>query len=217
MNSQKPSVKKVILDLCGGTGSWSKPYKDAGYDVLVITLPEYDVTKWREYPELVDLVESGKVYGVLAAPPCTQFSFARSTGKTMRDLKAGTAIVKAVLEIIWECQFKLKSNNAKETPLKFWALENPYGLMRRFLGHPVTIFNPWMWGDMYQKKTCLWGYFTTPKPRITQYKTTKFDKLHMRDLPKLPEGYFSPVENKRQSMRAITPQGFAKAFYEANK
>lgn len=30
---------KIILDLCGGTGSWSKPYKDAGYDVRVITLP----------------------------------------------------------------------------------------------------------------------------------------------------------------------------------
>lgn len=35
--------KKIILDLCGGTGSWSKPYKDAGYDVRIITLPEHDV------------------------------------------------------------------------------------------------------------------------------------------------------------------------------
>lgn len=34
---------KIILDLCGGTGSWSKPYKDAGYDVKVITLPDNDV------------------------------------------------------------------------------------------------------------------------------------------------------------------------------
>lgn len=24
---------KIILDLCGGTGSWSRPYKEAGYDV----------------------------------------------------------------------------------------------------------------------------------------------------------------------------------------
>lgn len=30
---------KIILDLCGGTGSWSKPYRDAGYDVRLITLP----------------------------------------------------------------------------------------------------------------------------------------------------------------------------------
>ena len=31
---------KIILDLCGGTGSWSKPYKEAGYDVttpLIVT------------------------------------------------------------------------------------------------------------------------------------------------------------------------------------
>lgn len=34
---------KIILDLCGGTGAWSKPYKLAGYDVRVITAPEYDV------------------------------------------------------------------------------------------------------------------------------------------------------------------------------
>lgn len=27
---------KIILDLCGGTGAWSKPYSDAGYDVRVL-------------------------------------------------------------------------------------------------------------------------------------------------------------------------------------
>ena len=26
----------VILDLCGGTGSWSRPYRDAGYDVRIV-------------------------------------------------------------------------------------------------------------------------------------------------------------------------------------
>ena len=55
---------KVILDLCGGTGSWSKPYKDNGYDVRVITLPDYDVTTFEPPKD---------VYGILAAPPCTMF------------------------------------------------------------------------------------------------------------------------------------------------
>ena len=36
---------KIILDLCGGTGAWSKPYKDAGYEVHVLTLPECDITR----------------------------------------------------------------------------------------------------------------------------------------------------------------------------
>lgn len=35
--------RRIILDLCGGTGSWSKPYQEAEYDVRIITLPDYDV------------------------------------------------------------------------------------------------------------------------------------------------------------------------------
>jgi hypothetical protein len=56
---------KIILDLCGGTGSWSKPYRNNGYDVRVITLPDYDVFDYQP-PE--------NVYGILAAPTCTHFS-----------------------------------------------------------------------------------------------------------------------------------------------
>ena len=77
---------KIILDLCGGTGSWSEPYRKAGYTVIVATLPDYDVTKWREYKnDLAPLVLMGKVYGILAAPPCVMFSRARTTAKTARD------------------------------------------------------------------------------------------------------------------------------------
>ncbi len=61
---------KIILDLCGGTGSWSRYYKAAGYDVRVITLPEYDVLTY---------VPPDNVYGILAAPPApsSQSSTAR--------------------------------------------------------------------------------------------------------------------------------------------
>ncbi|MFH1231142.1 MAG: hypothetical protein V1709_06555, partial [Planctomycetota bacterium] len=51
---------KIILDLCGGTGSWSRPYLEAGYNVYNITLPEYDVRLWKGYIGL-------KVHGILAA------------------------------------------------------------------------------------------------------------------------------------------------------
>ncbi len=51
---------KIILDLCGGSGSWSKAYAAAGYDVRNITLPAYDVLTY-EPPD--------NVYGILAAPP----------------------------------------------------------------------------------------------------------------------------------------------------
>lgn len=60
--------KKIILDLCGGTGSWSSPYKEAGYDVRIVTLPEHDVCTYKP-PD--------NVYGVLAATPCDEFSIAK--------------------------------------------------------------------------------------------------------------------------------------------
>ena len=34
---------KLILDLCGGTGSWSKPYKENGYNVQIV-----DFNEWGE-------------------------------------------------------------------------------------------------------------------------------------------------------------------------
>lgn len=90
---------KIILDLCGGTGAWSKPYKDAGYDVRVITLPEYNVVTYRP-PK--------NVYGILAAPPCTMFSLARTTAKKPRDFAEGLVIVEACLNIIWQCRIENK-------------------------------------------------------------------------------------------------------------
>ena len=35
---------KIVLDLCGGTGAWSKPYEEE-YIVIIITLPFYDLLK----------------------------------------------------------------------------------------------------------------------------------------------------------------------------
>lgn len=67
---------KIILDLCGGTGSWSKPYFEAGYNVINITLPEHDV---RDY------IPPDNIYGILAAPPCTMFSLARTRANLLRQ------------------------------------------------------------------------------------------------------------------------------------
>lgn len=55
-------MSKIILDLCGGTGSWSKPYRDAGYDVRVITLPRYNlfdtVERERERERFSSIIET---------------------------------------------------------------------------------------------------------------------------------------------------------------
>jgi hypothetical protein len=212
--------KKIILDLCGGTGAWSKPYKEAGFEVINVTLPEFDVTSWGGYLDLVNVINSGNVYGIFAAPPCTQFSFARTKAKKPRDLWEGMGVVKACLDIIWTCQRKIKSDQQKLSPLKFWALENPYwGMLRWFMGKPAFDFNPYDFGDRYQKHTALWGNFNEPKKnpiQLTKEEKYKFGR-HSQSVPELPEGYKWGDLNKRAAARAITPPKFAQAFYEANK
>ena len=208
-------MKKIILDLCGGTGAWSNPYKNAGYDVRLITLPNNDVRIYKP-PE--------NVYGILAAPPCTMFSFARTKAKKPRDLAEGFEIVRACLNIIWSCMEIQQDTKYKTLPLKFWALENPNGMLKYFLGKPAFEFDPYDFGDQYQKNTNLWGWFNEPKK--TPVKLTKKQKeLHKTNSQPLPK--FDYMKSKdihpeafgkltRQERRAITPAGFAKAFYKEN-
>jgi hypothetical protein len=191
------STDKIILDLCGGTGAWSRPYEEAGYDVQLITLPEYDVRLYAP-PE--------GVYGILAAPPCTEFSFAKhfhGKGEYTHDFLKGLEIVSACMRIILTAQ------------PKFWVLENPaHGYLKRWLGEPAMVFDPWEYGDNWQKATALWGEFTHP-PKFVKEKPegiVKFSMLKSREI--YPE-YYGILP--RQIRRAITPPGFAKAFYEANK
>lgn len=218
---------KIILDLCGGTGSWSKPYKEAGYDVRIITLPEYDIHMTKKIPHPVGRllqflgpelnllnVWAKDVYGILAAPPpCTEFSLAK--GNRPRNLEAAMETVRVCLEIIWYCRF---TEN-----LKFWAMENPVGLLRQFLGKPAYTFEQWQFKDDGIKPTDLWGYFREPTPTVQErpeHLVLKYKDQHSHGrrmaVPKCPEEY-RHMNLTRAEIRAITPVGFARAFFKANQ
>jgi hypothetical protein len=200
---------KIILDLCGGSGSWSKPYKDAGYDVRLVTLPESDV---RTY------IPPKKVYGILAAPPCTEFSIAKNH-KIVRDIDGGMEIVDACLRIIKSCN------------PKFWAIENPIGVLSKFIGKAQYSFQPYEFGDAWTKRTMLWGNFNPPIKQYKKYTDLKpIDGLYIRPGRNTPSIAFNHLSHKKfikqldyfdavddASFRAITPPGFARAFMEANK
>ncbi len=136
-------MSKIILDLCGGTGAWSKPYSDAGYDVRLVTLPD-DVRLYQP---------PSSVHGILAAPPCTHLAGSGArwwAEKGVGALLDGLSIVDACLRIVTVCE-----------PV-WWCLENPVGRLVHYIGKPVMYFHPYEYGDFYQKKTCLWGKFNKP-------------------------------------------------------
>lgn len=215
---------KILLDLCGGTGSWSKPYKDAGYTVHVITLPKYDLMKTtftddkiffsNEKGEINLSVRKCNVYGILAAPTCTMFSMARTVAKTPRDLKGAMELVSMCLRIIWECQYSGKR-------LSFWALENPKARLRWFMGMPVLAFNPYDFGDPHRKPTDIWGNFNSDlkrSPVALDENQRKQSQQNSQEMAPLPSDYVLPDNfSRRAAQRSITPKGFAHAFFKANK
>jgi len=201
-------TKKIILDLCGGTGSWSKPYKDNGYKVIIADLKsDIDITKEMTK----DILVKKKPYGILAAPPCPMFSFCRTNAKKPRDLDGAMEVVASCLDIIWRCQSNIKSDTQKKSPLQFWALENPNGMLKWFTGNPPFEFNPYDFGDNYKKNTNLWGCFNEPTKDPIECTMPKFDKLLTKEIH---GDYYGKLN--RTERRAITPTGFAKAFFEAN-
>jgi hypothetical protein len=179
LGSDCPIALRVVLDLCAGSGAWSEPYRRKGYRVVRVTLPDDDVRVFVPPP--------AEVWGVLAAPPCNEFSRAR---RTPGDHVVGMETVAACIRVVVQAR------------PRWWALENPWhGDLARYLGPPDWTFNPWQFGDRWTKPTALWGEFTPPSSLVTTRPTGPMP---------------SAMDRRNAAERAITPPGFAAAFCDAN-
>lgn len=180
----------IVLDLCSGSGSWSRPYAAAGYDVIRVDVREkqpLDVRSW---------LPPSPVRGVLAAPPCTEFSLAKN-GQP-RDLGKGLETVIGCLRVI-----------ALAQP-EWWALENPVGLLGHWLGAPRCTFQPTDFGDAWTKRTAVWGSFALPAPGAPCEPRWKRPPCARADNTR------PGAPCRHAECWSVTPPGFARAFYAAN-
>jgi hypothetical protein len=191
----------TILSLCDYSGVWSKPYKDAGYYIMQIDIKRGDDVRLLSYP--------GEVYGIIAAPPCTHFC---SSGARWWKDKGQSALLEG-LEIVDAClRFVAVCNPV------FWALENPVGRLVHYIGPPAMKFDPWEFGDPYTKKTCLWGKFNIPKRTPCEPISGIAEDGHNNPRKRFPSKmHLLPPTADRSTLRSMTPEGFAKAFFEANR
>ena len=195
-------MSKIILSLCDYTGNWSKPYKDAGYDVRTFDLqhnPDHDIRLIKKINE--------PIYGILCAPPCTAFALSGAQYWPKKDKDGSTleglSIVDACLRIV-----------LVHKP-RFWVLENPVGRLKDYIGDYCYTFHPYEFAgytnsddDRYTKKTLLWGNFNPPikKPLEPLKTSAQGSKIQI----------VGGKSKNRQNFRSATPLGFALAFYQAN-
>lgn len=196
--------------MCADTGSDSKPYKDAGYNVILVG-SEIGVENFTPPSD---------VYGVFANPVCTEFSTARSNGKA-RNPEAGLFLVK-------ECQRIIEQANPH-----FWVIENPAtGVLKHYLGTPTYEYEPWWYGSPWTKRTALWGKFNIPErvyhkwddvPKLEGlYQRPGRGKpslacMHKSHYRKIPEFQHLPVPQSDMEFRSLCSQKFAEAFYQVNR
>lgn len=190
-------MTKTILSLCDHSGVWSKPYVDSGYEVIKVDIKAGVDVRLFEYP--------GSVHGIIAQPPCTHFAGSGARwweGKGDAAIIEGLAVVDACLRFVAVC-----------SP-DWWVLENPVGRLKNWIGPWSHTYQPWEYAlcsdtpdtEAYTKRTCLWGNFTMPDKQAHPDGAVLGSKMHL--LPPGPE---------RAALRSLTPQGFARAFFEVNQ
>lgn len=200
---------KTILQLCADTGSDTKPYRDAGYNVILVGR-KIGVENYHPPPD---------TYGIIANPVCVEFSTARSNGRA-RNPEKGLYLVRECQRIISECN------------PKFWVIENPAkGVLKNYLGRPMYVYEPWWYGSPWTKKTALWGTFNIPERIYNQWEDVeKIDGLYTRPGRGKPSLAFMHKSHKRfirewdcfevesdMEFRSLCSQKFAKAFYRTNQ
>lgn len=197
-------MSKVILSLFDFSGNWSKPYKDNGYDVYQVDI-KHDIDILFLEPQCLPF---DSVYGILAAPPCTDFA---GSGAQYWKVKDQDGRTEESLKLVDKVISLVEHYN----PV-FWALENPVGrlsTLRPQLGNP-WYFNPYEFAayavdvekNRYTKKTGIWGKFNKPiKDPIEPLPGPSW-------IMKL-----GGKSERTKELRSMTPSGFAQAFYEYNQ
>lgn len=210
---------KLIVSLYDYTTAWARPYIDNGYPVICWDKQvEGDILEG--FTRLCHLIEETgyPVYGLLAAPPCTDFTKSGARHWAKKDSPT-TAFD------VWDCQTEhseaLVSIVLHFVDLfkpKFWAMENPPGRLERLIPdlkpYRSYSFHPYHFGDPYSKETILWGRFNTALVRTPVEPVWMTTSTGKRFAPLF--WHTGGNTKNRQNLRSVTPKGFAQAFYNAN-
>jgi hypothetical protein len=201
----KDQAKKVsnssrtILSLFDYTGEWSKPWFEAGYNVVQLDI-QHGTDIFDLSVEWLNDNDIGDVYGILAACPCTDFASSGARHFAGKDADGRTEASK---ELVFQTLRSIEYLRPA-----FWVLENPVGRIESLTGLPKAraAFHPNHFGAPYTKKTMLWGKFNAEMPTAA-VPATEGSKMHR---------LFGGKSQATKNARSETPEGFAYAFFMAN-
>jgi hypothetical protein len=234
---------KTILSLFDYSGQWSAPYLDAGHNVIQLDLKHDDRHNVAKFSVayLVEELGLDVVDGILAAPPCTDFTCSGNRHWAKKDADGRTAASRELVLQVIRCVEYFKPD--------FWVIENPVGRLAKLvqgLGQPF-VFHPHQFAghvdetltpaelDRLTALEDAWEYgepFTKADlelvKRSNRYKKRtclwgRFNTpndFHRSAIRVCAAGSWLMTlggkSDATKEARSDTPAGFARAFFEAN-
>ncbi len=204
-------IAPVAVSLCDRTGNMLRPWAEAGFECWCVDIQHSirkdreekcgagvlrfvwgDVRTWSPPDEI-----RGRIKFLSCFPPCTHVAVSGA-----RDFRTkGTGMLRDSLEMFSACEHAAKWSGAP------YLIENPVGKFSDHMSKPDFTFQPWEYGDIWTKQTCLWtgnGFVMPPKIHKTPPDGTQ------------QSIWLMPPSEDRGDLRSVTPMAFARAVFKAN-
>lgn len=223
----------VVISLCDLTGNMTRPWQEAGYDVVLVD-PQHGTDRFAPggpcescgesticthagdaiklartvegaMSELGEIIRTNSVAMVFGFPPCTDMAV--SGARWFETKRAADRMFQAKAVMVAEqCRTLGRLSGAP------YLVENPVSVLASAFGKPQHTFHPadftaYEPSDNYTKKTCLWtgNGFIMPQPARDSSLGAPDNRIH-----------FASPGPERANFRSATPMGFARAVFDAN-
>lgn len=184
-----------VLVACEFSGTVRDAFRDKGHYALSCDLLPTDVNGPHYQGNIRDILHQGWDL-MIAHPPCTHL---------------------AVSGAAW---FKDKVEEQKEAlefvamlmaaPIHRICIENPISVISTRIRKPDQIVQPWMFGHLEQKATCLW---LKNLPKLTETNNVKEQMMLLPKRERERLHYLGPSKD-RWKLRSKTFEGLAQAMAE---
>ena len=236
---------KRLLSLFDHTGEWSRPFRQADWDVIQLDLKHgNDVSEFTCEFIIENYLGNGTIDGVIMAPPCTEFT---NSGARWWDAKDSDGRTDAAAELV-----RQGIRTIEFLKPDWWALENPPGRLAKIVPELNTcdtfLFDPcdfagYIPTNEFQETYLAWITEAANREdweniNANDAEMTRFYNRYTKKT-KLWGHFPEPVKDRREPIkvcsagswimklggkseatkaaRSATPAGFSRAFYEAVK
>ena len=186
-----------ILIACEYSGTVRRAFSANGHNVTSCDLlPSDDDSKDHYQGDVFDLLNNNKYDLMIAHPPCTHLAV---SGAAWFKAKRESGVQQEALAFV---------QRLMDADIPKICIENPVSIISSQIRKPEQIIQPYQFGHLEQKKTCLW-LKNLPNLVDTNNVYDEMMTLPRKDREKM---HYLPPSPDRWKLRSKTYQGIADAM-----